>query len=768
MAQNNEEIIILEEAEKQEPQLEPKEIEDKSKEKKKKLIIFGSIIAALFVLILVLVIIFFSSQEEGQKEPAIQDITKKFLEPKKSELKKSELEEMIAKANLFYLKGNKKEALKLFEKISMYSDAISNYNLGVAQMQEGAYEEALKSFQKAIDIGEDRSFSAINAAVCALKLNKRELFKYYIDLAKVYLPTDGDTPLYSYLHALVNYYSDNYFEAFSPLVNKSSEFYESETNHLLSRLYLLYDDNYKAISALEKNPTTDDFLPLGQLFARIGEYDIALNYIIRYIQEKGDSLDALMSKALVEIKKGSLKNAAATLDAILTKYKDDATNTYQIGVKLKDTLFDINLAQKDFKDQFGISKKSAYKIIFYYSPYKVFDANAVLSYIKKGSLEVFINEVAEGKELLKRGSTISKVNLNIAKAIAVALDHRVRDANTLLKEVVDAHPNHSILHYNLALSYAHLGEFDVAYKHFLRSYHLDNRNLLAGVYAMMCAEMINKEADRLRDSITEDLDHFEGNEDEKQYILALLAFIQGNAASALEWFEKDKKKTPLYLALDAMIAHKTNHKDYIKKAKELKEIQKGDIIAEMFWLIANNRNNDVKEFSLKAQEFFKDKELNLDSLYYGSEVVRELYIKLAYITGTIHIVKDSLKERLLVERSDSRGILQALAFASIYAKEFEESYSMYNKLIDEFKIKDTNTLFFGSVAAIASNHHASAIALLELSKLTDPTNREARYALGLLYQEAKNLKAASIQYGAIGNVDFKSEYFDFDIVSIAN
>lgn len=61
----------------------------------------------------------------------------------------------------------------------------------------------------------------------------------------------------------------------------------------------------------------------------------------------------------------------------------------------------------------------------------------------------------------------------------------------------------------------------------------------------------------------------------------------------------------------------------------------------------------------------------------------------------------------------------------------------------------------------------NAIALLELSKLTDPSNVESKYALGLLYQEVGNYEAATAQYRSIGNIGFISQYFTFAL-PIAN
>ena len=78
-------------------------------------------------------------------------------------------------------------------------------------------------------------------------------------------------------------------------------------------------------------------------------------------------------------------------------------------------------------------------------------------------------------------------------------------------------------------------------------------------------------------------------------------------------------------------------------------------------------------------------------------------------------------------------------------------------------MRDAYTLFLGAVASTAADHHANAIALLELSKMKDGSFLESRYALGLLYLEVKNNQGAVIQFGRIGDNGFSSEYFNFDI-----
>jgi hypothetical protein len=66
------------------------------------------------------------------------------------------------------------------------------------------------------------------------------------------------------------------------------------------------------------------------------------------------------------------------------------------------------------------------------------------------------------------------------------------------------------------------------------------------------------------------------------------------------------------------------------------------------------------------------------------------------------------------------------------------------------------------VVSVLANHHANGVALLALSKRKNKNAFEARYGLGLLYHEAKNLRGATIQYSKIPN-GFESEFFDFNI-----
>jgi prepilin-type N-terminal cleavage/methylation domain-containing protein len=167
-----------------------------------------------------------------------------------------------------------------------------------------------------------------------------------------------------------------------------------------------------------------------------------------------------------------------------------------------------------------------------------------------------------------------------------------------------------------------------------------------------------------------------------------------------------------------------------------------------------------QESSMNIQDRLTKKDIDFKTLLKGDLFEREITTQIFQIAGITHILKERVES---MTKKESIPYLETTAYLDIFLQNFESSYKKYNRLIDNYGIKDSNTLFYASISAIGATHHANAIALLELSKLTDRSNYESRYALGLLYQEAKNLEGASIEYQKIGDIEFKSNYFTFKL-----
>jgi len=765
MAEAIEEIIIIEDSEaaqvENDSTKETLELNDENSNKKKN-IIFGVIATLLIVIIFTTLIIVLNSSDE--EEVASMDlIEEKLQETQKEQIERSKLEAMIAKANYLYSNGSKDEALSLYEKIAHYSEAISQYNLGVAQLKNEQYQLALNTFQKAIQNDEKRCVSAINAAVCSLHLNDKESFRYYIDLAHAYLSHEIDSPLYSYYYALISYYNNNYLEALSALKNRTSDEYPLVQKNLSAKINALFQNDYDAIEIMEKNLEDYDDFSIALLYARVGDFTLAINHLNGAILKNIQPVKAQLALGLINLKAGRISSATKEIKNVTDMFPEEVYKHYPIKVHLKESLFDAKKAQKAYRKNIAGSKNLNYQKIFYFSPYKVFNANQTISYIRKGNANIYIDNIESAKEYLKKSASSSNVNIGITKAIKKALSFKIRDANEDLKKLVKIQPKHSILHYNLALTYAQMGNIVQAHEHFIRSYHLDAKNYLSGVYAILTGQLINKENFKLKSILKDSLANEEPSEEIDLY-RTLLHISENNFISVVDWLDNDYKQRPLYLALDIIISLKLGMIDIAKKsATKLTILLPNDILPHMMYIDATCVDLKTTEYASKVLHYLKNQKFNYNDLYFGPYITRYLYIQQNLITGKLYYLREQLKNVLESTTEDTHEIESALALVSLYDKRYEESYTHYNHLIDEMKIRDAYTLYLGAVASTAAGHHENAIALLELSKMKDGSFSESRYALALLYLEIKNNEGAVIQLSRIQDNSFRSKFFNFEI-----
>ncbi|EHD2704063.1 tetratricopeptide repeat protein [Campylobacter coli] len=670
---------------------------------------------------------------------------------------------MIQKANALYLKGEVEQALKVYEQIAVYNESLSNYNLGVSQMNEGKFDEAFDSFKKAIANGENQSVAAINAAVCALKLNDKEKFKYYIDLAQVYLPKEGKSKLYDYYLALINYYKGYYPEALQMLQRVNSEPYTDVAKYLSAKIYAKMDFDAKSVQQLNTQGSFEPSLSLGLLYARMGEYDkakIALNTAMKIKRDFNQSLSAL---TLVDIKTGDFQDMLLRLQDTYRNDEDKykILDRYKIKVRLNKELFNIAIAQRNFSNDILKKQKDQFDLLFYFAPYQVFDSKQASLYIKKANITNFVDDSSDGQSYLARSQALSSTNVKISNIINDALNQKLRLANKEFQALLEDYPEHSILQYNLALTYAQMQNYELAYKHFSSSYHLNPKNYLAGAFAMFCGKLSDNDTTKLYHEILDNIaadSNFKANMQKNMLFLA-----NGDYISMLPYLDENGQKTPLNLIFETIIAKNNNLNNQVDvRIAKLRSELPQDIVANILYFNSLNSNLNIKEYAQNAQIHFKNLQVDYRSVFGGSNIARELYVNLMHIAGLLNLERQKFKTLINTSKVKDEGMIQTLAYLDIFAQQYEESYALYNTLIDEYGAKDSRTLFLASVAAVGANNPNSAIALLQLSKLTDKNNKESKVALGLLYQEVGNYEAAMTQYRTLPN-DFKSEFFTFDI-----
>lgn len=749
--------------------------------KENKILMIGAIAIAVLVLVflvLIMVLIFSGGKEEQTAQTT--SISRKIIQPapilsgsKRLEVDDTELGNMIRKANILYAQGDKMEALDLFDNIAAYSQSLAAYNLGVIKLNEGEYSKAISSFDNAIHAGEDISVSAFNAAYSAYMLGDMNLYEYYLGISSSYLYHTANQPLYSYLYGLLQYYKGFYFESLSPFLNPSSPDYVKESKKMASEAFLIFGDEYNALAQLKQVGDKDDNLAIGLLHARLGEYTQAKQYIYEYLGSNVGDPQALMALQLIETKSGNFKESALILERLnAAEETQKVFDEYPIKAKLRDDLFDVNLAQENFWNRrFEHNKILGYKILFYYAPFLVFDAKNALAIIDDGNLNAHASNIETAKNTLQEGQRVSQVNRSIAQNLRYLINNQdIRETIKSMERSLKDYPNHSVLHYDLGLLYAQMNDFDNGYLHFVRAYHLDSNNTMAGIFALMCAELTYRDTSRLSNTISTDLAEMSfSSKLEHDFLLSLFRYTSDSPSDSLDWFDTLHKqplheRKPIYYALRAVYGiYMANGAQIANAFEAMKSFYPKDAVTHTMFELGKRFGSNLKDFALQMNIIYKEKNLDMRSIYYGPSLARELYVYVGFVTGSLRSIQEELEAKLVVETQTSNGILQALALSNIYSNDFEKAFAIYNSLLDDLGESDSQTRFLAAIAAMGANRHENAVALLQLAKIESATNFEAKYALGLLYQEGKNMKAAIQHYDKISHTGFESEFFDFEI-----
>ena len=744
---------------------EPKKSKKADIFKDKKFIFILSLMLGIFFLLLL--VLFFLYSKSGDpfevfKPQSQSSNTQQAVDDTESiSFEMQKIDDMIQKANALYLRGQREEALGIYEQISIYSESLSQYNLGVSQMEQKNYSLAMQSFKNSMSSSDHQTVSAINAAVCALYLNDKEKFDYYIDLAYVYLSNEADYELFSYYLSLINYYKGLYPEALQMLRKTENLSYIDDSRYLSAKIYAKMGLDTRAVENLIAQGSYQAALPTGLLYARMGDYDKARMSLNEAMKTNRDYNQSAAALNLVDIKTARYSDMLNRLRRYFDGRQGQILDLYKIKVALNSELGDINIAQDKFVKDFMKDLKEQADLLFYFAPYQVFDARQASLYINKANVSNFIKDVTSTEEFLTSSNSLSSVNISLAKAISLAINGRLRLANEEFKRLANSYSQHSILHFNLALSYAQLRYYELAFKHFSSAYHLDPSNYQAGAFAILSASLSSKDATNLFNEINENIT-LDTNFDEKIYEY-IMFFARGDYVAMIPFL--DEPDSDIFsIALKIVIAKNNDLNNELRnKIYTLKERVDDDLLVDILFFNQNNYNLNIKEYAQNAQLYFKNINYNYDKISSGPMILRDHYISIIRISGLLNQERQKIKQRLSLKDENIKGLTAMLAYMGIYAGLFEESYGLYNILLEDYNIKDSTVYFLAAVAAVGSNNPNAAIALLELSKLEDDSNQDARLALALLYHEVQNYEAALYQYSQVKD-GFLSNFFSFNIL----
>lgn len=682
-------------------------------------------------------------------------------EHQKSMHDKSEVERLIKKAKALYDSGDKENALKLYKEISMFNESISSYNLGVAKMNENDFSSAIDYFKVSLENGDNEFPAAINAAICSLRLNDTKQKEYFLEKAQISLPKYVSSPLYSYYYTLLQYYQKNYFEALAAINSKTGNHFDKEVNQLAPKIYLLHDDSINSLDYLIKTKDKD-LLSQGLLYARDGKYSDAEQTLIKALRDGSNVVKTNMALSLVYLKMGACVSASNTINEAISTSDTNATNAYPIKVVLRSTAFDSDAIQQQLASSFLKDPYIINSILYYYAPFKLFNPDKTIASIKKGQAGILINDNKGGTEYLSMAAKTSKANAELVRGIEYAINGRIWLANKTFKALEKQYSTHPILLYNLGLTYAQLGDIRLANKYFTRSFNLDQRNQEAGLFAILTAKSLGTDFEKLKLPLD---DYFgeqktSGKSDETTMLYNI---VTDGTIGNTEWLLKGEKKTPFSYAIAVVLSLKTNKKTQaIGFAEELNKHMPKDLVSRAILLHAKDDEKDIKEFAKKIQTTLLRGDFDKNYIYYGPDIAYKTYINLARISGLVYTAEQLFDDKLKIENYDRVQLLKASSLSKIFMKKFSEAYTGFSEVIFKNDNLNPDILFYAGASAIASGRTAEAISFFELSKLSEKLNPESLYTLGMLYQEAGNLKTATGQYKQIKDM-YTSQFFDFEV-----
>ncbi len=735
-------------------------LEEEESNNKLLYILIGIFALLAFLMLGFLLYLYMDKQATKKEDNKTAQIITNIQNKEMPEVKTASYEKEILKAKKLYKLGKKEEALAIYDSLSRYNKALTSYNIGVAALQKGHFDKAIDAFLSAEKNDKLRFESQLNIAIAAFNKEDNQNFEKYLTLAAKSLTSKVNSPLYGYYRTLIDYYRGFYAEALVPLRHPTSNFYPQAKQQLLAKLYTAFDNHNKAIKTLEKQGNESDFFTLGLLYANQAQYTLAQKYLQKAAKQTSKPLDENLALALVNMKMGLYKKASALLNESYKNFKENSSKHFPIKVSLKPALFDPVAAQEAFAKNLFFNDRNRFSLIFYFAPYRLVNPSQSIQNINQGANNIYVHALDQAQKELTLSGQISDANIENTKGIKAALNENLYKAKALFEAGIQKYPSSAQLHYNLALTYAKMYQFQEAYKHFKRSAILDTGHYLAPLFAQLCASLLYQDIDKSVLTKIDDQMQNQPQSEEKENILSLIAILRGDIYKP----NAPIGKTAFQDALTMILAQtRQDASAYAQSTQALLQKLPDNLISNILYLDAHNDKNSIKEYAKAIQRTLSKPSLDFSSLYSGHALSKELYIEMLNIAGIVIQAKRMLENRIRQQGANDIASLQALAYTDIYLQDFDQAYAIYNNLIDEHKQQDSNTLFLAAIASIGAAHHANAIALLELAKLSNTANLESRFALGILYHEAKNLEGASIQYAKIGDGGFQSRYFTFDL-----
>lgn len=611
-----------------------------------------------------------------------------------------------------------------------------DFNKAVSLLNKNEYEKAIALFKKTVKILKIPSF--LNIGIAYYKLGDYENAKLYLD--RIFeLNIDIKHNVYAYMSAC--YYLYNITENFNYIdkiidTAKNNPRLSDHSKRLLIDAYILLGEYKKALKILD----TLDFdldLKKGILYLKIRDYHSATVYLEKALENTVNQ--EMYNRVLWLLVYKDLKTNK--LDLLLEHIEmiDDRKGEFQTNREMPLKIFfnPKKYTTEEYLEQITtFDENRKIDFIFYFAPF-IFSENTEVFY---DAYKGFVFGQKQSIESLEKMVEYNAHFLDVIKDDPILKVYKLQQSLGI--------DTKSYVYYNLALSYAHVYDFNNAYKYFTKAYKLNPGNKLFAVMTLLSAKRINL--------AVPDREYIEKNIQKTGGLFNAFALevykliINPELKIKLPEASAKYKRTIFYKGIKFV---ESVDKDGIKKDDPLiKQYPKDPLVYLMNLIIRPKNISDYKYFS-NIQDNLPLK-MN-DNFLSGPLLVTNYYIDLLKAMGLFKNADFNYT------RKSTPSNLRSIALRDLHFGKPESTIQILEFLQENYKLEDRYTLYMVVAAMLEANRYNDASVQISLIKaILDDDGADFLTGVQLI-QELKLRSVA--QYF---KEPYNDSYIDFKLIGL--
>ncbi len=611
-----------------------------------------------------------------------------------------------------------------------------DFNKAVSHLNKEEFEKAIILFEKTAKILKIPSY--LNIGIAYYKLGQIEKAQFYLN--QIFdLKIDIQYHVYEYMSACYYLYkiseNFNYIDKIIDVAKKEKSLSE-HSKSLVADAYILLGEYKKALKIIDTLKFTLD-LKKAILYLKIRDYFNA---------------NVHLEKAL----EGTVNQEMYNRILWLLVYKDIKTNNLEAllehvqMIEDRKAEFDTNLKMplrmyfnpKKFTSQeyleqithFDTNRKIDF--IFYFAPFVFSDNSEVFYDAYKG----FIFGQKQNIESLEKMVEYNAHFLNVIKDDPIIKVMKLQQSLGI--------DTKSYVYYNLALSYAHIYDFNNAYTYFNKAYKLNPGNKLFAAMTLLSAQRIKLDVpdkEYIEKNLKKDGGLFDAFGMEVYKLL-----INPELKIKLPEASAKYKRTIFYKSLKFI--ENIDEKGIAKNDPLLLDYPKDPLLLLMKLTIRDKGISDYKYFSNIQDNL--PLQMN-DNFLTGPLVVTNYYVDLLKAMGLFKNANFESNDR------SSPSYLRALALRELHFHKPLTTIKILEHLQEVYKLEDRYTLYMSVAAMLEAGRYNDASVQISLIKalLNDD---DADFLTGV--QLIQELKLQSVfQYF---KAPYKDSLIDFELIGL--